>query len=75
MNATVTKQVWWDGIMVTCVDHMGMTLKCELEVHPKRKTHVTRYGEAYLITGEELVELVGLVGEEVCETCRYKAGA
>jgi len=71
----MTKAIWWDGNSVTCVAHMGFTLKCELEAHPRRKKHVTTFGEAYLIPDYERFELVNLMGEELCETCAEKVDA
>lgn len=72
MNTT-TKAIWWDGSMTTCVEHMGFTLKSEIEAHPRRKTHNTCFGQAYLMTDAEIAELQTILEtDEVCETCSYQ---
>jgi hypothetical protein len=72
---TATK-IWWDGNGTTCVKHMGFTLKCELEAHPRRKTHITCFGEAYLMDDDEVAAIQQIMGTEViCESCAYDVRA
>jgi hypothetical protein len=33
---------------------MGFTLKSELEAHPRKRTHITCFGEAYLMDESEV---------------------
>lgn len=67
-----TTAIWWDGNSTTCVEHMGVTLKSELEAHPRRKTHVTRFGEAYLMDETEVRAIQEIYGDDtICESCRY----
>lgn len=68
-----TQVIWWDGTSTTCVEHMGYTLKAEIEAHPRRKTHITNWGEAYILPDAEIKELLTFV-DELCETCAYEAG-
>ena len=69
---TTNKAIWWDGNSTTCVEHMGMTLKAEVEARPRKKTHVTRFGEAYLMTDDEVKAIQAIMEQvEICETCAY----
>jgi hypothetical protein len=75
MNATATKQIWWDGNSTTCVEHMGFTLKSEVEARPRKKSHITCFGEAYLMDADEVKAIQAIMESEIiCETCAYKAG-
>jgi len=76
MTTKTDTQIWWDGSSTTCVKHMGFTLKSEVTAHPRRKTHITCFGKAYLMTEEEIQMIQQLVESEiVCETCLSKVGA
>lgn len=72
---TTTKAIWWDGNGTTCVEHMGMTLKCAVEKRPKAKSHTTSFGKAYLMDDAEVKAIQEIWGSEIiCETCQYEAG-
>ena len=72
---TATKVIWWDGNSTTCLDHMGMTLRAEVEARPRKKTHITRFGEAYKMDLDEVKAIQAIMeNEEICEGCAYKAG-
>lgn len=69
------KKIWWDGNSTTCVEHAGATLTAYIEAHPRRKTHITRFGEAYLMDAEEISAIQKIIGHsEVCESCQYEQG-
>ena len=69
-----TQAIWWTGDSVSCVAHVGTTLKCAMEKRPKAKSHTTRFGKAYLLTQEEIAELITFQ-DVLCETCKYEIGA
>ena len=76
MNTTATKQIWWDGNHTTCVEHMGFTLKSEVEARPRKKSHVTCFGEAYLMDADEVKAIQEIMQTEtICETCSFEVGA
>lgn len=65
-----TTQIWWDGNSVTCVEHMGWTLKSEVEAHPRKRTHITRFGEAYLMDADEIKAIQEIMeSQTICEGC------
>ncbi len=65
-----TKQIWWDGNHTTCIEHMGFTLKSEIEVHPRKRTHITCFGEAYLMDESEVRAIQEIMqSETICEGC------
>lgn len=68
-----TKQIWWDGTSTTCIEHMGYTLKCEIQARPRKRSHITCFGYAYLMTADEIKQIQVIAeSEEVCETCRFQ---
>lgn len=72
---TATKAIWWDGNSMTCVAHAGMELTGYLTSNPRKKSHNTRFGQAYLLTQSEMDEIQAIAPDrELCETCEYKAG-
>ena len=76
MKTETSVQIWWDGYSTTCVEHMGFTLKSEIQAHPRKKSHITCFGEAYLMDENEIKELQKIANSEIiCETCAFKAGA
>jgi hypothetical protein len=76
MNTTATKQIWWDGSSTTCVEHMGFTLKSEVEARPRKKSHITSFGYAYLMDADEVKAIQAIMDSEtICESCAYSAGA
>ena len=76
MIAQKEKQIWWDGNSTTCVEHMGFTLKYEVEAKPKKKSHVTRFGHAYIMDAEEVKAIQEIMQSEIiCESCSFKEGA
>ena len=65
-----TKQIWWDGSSTTCVEHMGFTLKSEVEAHPRKRTHITCFGQAYLMDEAEVKAIQEIMeSETICEGC------
>ena len=65
-----TKQIWWDGSSTTCVEHMGFTLKSEVEAHPRKRTHITCFGQAYLMDEAEVKAIQEIMeSETICESC------
>jgi hypothetical protein len=75
MSVAVIKQIWWDGSSTTCVEHMGFTLKSEVEARPRKKSHITCFGYAYLMDSEEVKAIQAIMESEViCESCAYEAG-
>ena len=76
MNATTSKQIWWDGSSTTCVEHMGFTLKSEVEARPRKKSHITCFGYAYLMEEKEVKAIQAVMQSEIiCESCAYEVGA
>jgi hypothetical protein len=76
MTVATKKQIWWDGNHTTCVEHMGFTLKSEVEARPRKKSHITCFGEAYLMEEEEVKAIQAIMQSEViCESCSFEEGA
>jgi hypothetical protein len=49
---------------------MGFTLKSELEAHPRKRTHITCFGEAYLMDESEVKAIQEIMeSETICEGC------
>lgn len=64
------QQIWWSGSSTTCVEHMGWTLKSEVQAHPRKKTHVTCFGLAYLMDEDEVRAIQEIMqSETICESC------
>ena len=52
---------------------MGFTLKSELEAHPRKKTHITCFGLAYLMDEDEVKAIQEIMeSETICEGCEYE---
>jgi hypothetical protein len=52
---------------------MGFTLRSELEAHPRKRTHITCFGEAYLMDEDEVKAIQEIMeSETICEGCEYE---
>jgi hypothetical protein len=49
---------------------MGFTLKSEVEAHPRKRTHITCFGQAYLMDEAEVKAIQEIMeSETICEGC------